>query len=453
MIMTGFNCCTKTLSNSNQDYRLNHGRIHVPPPRRCTEQGIVKSTLREESDTNILNNSHAGNDDLNLPRTYRRLVARKTGLSFRDVAEVEHVELPDPSSLSAGFCLVKVKFAGVNGGCETFRSRGEYWFERNRTVTTFSLGAEGAGVVVAVGPTNDDPGASENIRTGDHVMFIGGAFSEYVTVKTSQCFRIDDTRGSSPEAVALRISGLVAYSSLTYVAGMKAGDTVLVTAGAGATGSYAVQYAKRAGCHVVATCRNEVKSRVLKERFGVDRVIDYSTEDVADVLSADYDGKIDIAYEGVGGMMQAAAWNSLAPGGRLMVVGYISEYPHASKTHSARQTQHIEMKAGSDIKIPLPPSDELFWQGKTYVHSGESMGSNGAETEQPKVAYGNVWPTDPELRQRSLIEAYRLQYGEEQTPVQGLIDPREFRGIESVADAVDYMLTGEAIGKVCISFD
>jgi len=213
---------------------------------------------------------------MSLPSTYRRLVARKTGQSFRDVAEIEHAELPDPSSLSAGCCLVKVKFAGVNGGCETFRSRGEYWFERNKNVDTYSLGAEGAGLVVAAGP--DEDGTMEKIRPGDHVMFVGGAFSEYVTVKTSQCFRIEDARGSSPEAVALRISGLVAYSSLTHVAGMKEGDTVLVTAGAGATGSFAVQYAKRAGCHVVATCRNEVKSRILTERFGVDRVIDYSKE-------------------------------------------------------------------------------------------------------------------------------------------------------------------------------
>jgi NADPH-dependent curcumin reductase CurA len=240
---------------------------------------------------------------------------------------------------------------------------------------------------------------------------------------------------------------------------MKAGDTVLVTAGAGATGSYAVQYAKRAGCHVVATCRNEAKSRILKETFAVDRVIDYSKENVADVLSTEYEGKINIAYEGVGGIMQAVAWNSLAPGGRLMVVGYISEYPHMSTTHSALAQQSLEMNSetsGSGIKNPLPPSDEMFWQGKTYVHdnNNQDTGSTSVEPDQqPRVAYGNVWPTDPELRQRALVEAYRLQYEEEINPVRALIDPREFRGIESVADAIDYMLTGEAIGKVCVAFD
>jgi len=180
-------------------------------------------------------------------------------------------------------------------------------------------------------------------------------------------------------------------------------------------------------------------------------------QNVADVLSADYQGKIDIAYEGVGGMMQALAWNSLAPGGRLMVVGYISEYPHASTTHSSSgPAQSIKVQSGtlsSDMKTPLPPSDELFWQAKTYVHGSESMGSSGVEIDRPKVAYGNVWPSDSELRQRSLVEAYRLQYEEDRNPVQALIDPREFRGIESVSDAIDYMLSGEAIGKVCIAFD
>lgn len=452
--MSVLNYCTKTLSNNNhkrQDPKSsNPCRANVPLLRRSGKEGIVKSTFRNECGT--LNDNVASREEMNLPKSYRRLVARKTGLSFRDVAEVENVQLQDPSSLSAGWCLVKVKFAGVNGGCETFRSRGEYWFERNKNVDTFSLGAEGAGLVVAVGP--DEDGKISKIRPGDHVMFVGGAFSEYVAVKTSQCFRIEDAQGSSPEAVALRISGLVAYSSLTYVAGMKSGDTVLVTAGAGATGSYAVQYAKRAGCHVVATCRNEVKKCILRERFGVDRVIDYSKENVADVLSTEYQGKIDIAYEGVGGMMQAVAWNSLASGGRLMVVGYISEYPHTSTTHSALPQQSIKMRSdtsGSGIKTPLPPSDELFWQGKTYVHDTNS--TVRASDQQPRVAYGNVWPTDPELRQRALIEAYGLQYEEERNPVRALIDPREFRGIESVADAIDYMLTGEAIGKVCVAFD
>ena len=47
--------------------------------------------------------------------------------------------------------IVKVHYAGVNGGCETFRARGEWAFARNREVPEFALGAEGSGTVVATG--------------------------------------------------------------------------------------------------------------------------------------------------------------------------------------------------------------------------------------------------------------------------------------------------------------
>ena len=51
------------------------------------------------------------------------LVARQVGSSFRDVAHVTHVAIPE---LNEGEVLVRVLYAGVNGGCETFRSRGEH---------------------------------------------------------------------------------------------------------------------------------------------------------------------------------------------------------------------------------------------------------------------------------------------------------------------------------------
>ena len=67
-----------------------------------------------------------------LPATYRRLVARRCGDSFRAVAEVQG-GCPMPTAATAGAAplqegevLVRVHYAGVNGGCETFRARGEH---------------------------------------------------------------------------------------------------------------------------------------------------------------------------------------------------------------------------------------------------------------------------------------------------------------------------------------
>ena len=103
-----------------------------------------------------------------LPASFRRLVAPRTGVSLREVASVVSVPTPTPGP---GEVLLRVKYAGVNGGCETFRARGEHWFAANankgrgvtakrpplvifaltRRADCFPLGAEGAGEVVAAG--------------------------------------------------------------------------------------------------------------------------------------------------------------------------------------------------------------------------------------------------------------------------------------------------------------
>lgn len=352
---------------------------------------------------------------------YRRLVAKTTGPSFRDVAVIEHGLSVDElvSGLGDDDVVVRVAYAGVNGGCETFRCRGEYAFTRNVAVKGFALGAEGVGEVVAHGPS------SAGCAVGTPVMFVGGAFSEYVKVKAVMCTPIDTMH---KDYVAIRISGNVAHASLKHVARIQKGDVVLVTAAAGATGSFAAQFAKHVGCHVVATCRSAEKASILNE-YGVDRVIQYTKEDIETVLKKEgYAGAIDVAYEGVGGALQAVAWENLrTETGRLLSVGYISQYPHTSG-YSA----HGVMHASKD----LPPSDELFWGGKTIQ---DPLG---------KVAYGNVWPSDASMRQESLRELCELY---ENGTIRPLIDPAEFQGLESIPDSIDYMLTGNALGKVIVS--
>ena len=362
------------------------------------------------------------------PATFQRLVAQRTGPSFRDVAQVETVPFETlVTNLQDDEVILKVLYAGVNGGCETFRCRGDYAFSRNRESSSgFVLGAEGVGEVVM----------GNLKKQGTLVMFIGGAFSEYVKVKAALCHPIisDDsiiTQGGEEVSslrgyAALRISGHVAHASLCYVANIQPGNVVLVTAAAGATGSFAVQYAKQKKCHVIATCRNEEKAALLNT-LGADRIINYSQEDIESVLASEYDQKVDVAYEGVGGHLQSIAWDSLLSGGQLLSVGYISEYPHNNNNNKNKK----EKKNG------LPPSDELFWGGKTVT-----------EDERNRTAYGNVWPSDPSLRQQSLNEICNLHNQGDVIPI---VDTSQtFQGVHSIPDAVDYMLSGLAIGKVVV---
>lgn len=85
-------------------------------------------------------------------------------------------------------------------------------------------------------------------------------------------------------------------------------------------------------------------------------------QDVASVLKAEYPQGIDVAYEGVGGAMVHAAWENLAPGGRLLTIGYISQYPHANSDGASKP-----------IGEGLPTPQDLFWKGLTVEKDGKTI--------------------------------------------------------------------------------
>lgn len=398
-----------------------HGLVQISRVQPCFRRSarIHLATLNASNVAEpTLHERDSPQNQTPLPTSYRRLIARRTGDSFGAVAEIEELTMPEPKE---GEVLIQVAYAGINGGCETFRCRGEHAFAVNRKLPFFALGAEGAGTVVRVGP------GVTGLQPGQHVTFIGGAFSEYFVGKAALCWPVE---AATPEAVALTISGTVANAALKYVGNMQPGETVLVTAAGGATGSFAVQLAKAAGCHVVATCGNDKKAEKLNA-LGLDRVINYKTESIEEVLKCEYNGKIDVAYEGVGGMLQAAAWDALrVPGGRLLAVGYISEYPHV--TENVRVAQEL----GQQRDGALPPSAELFWGGWTV------------ESPDGKMAYGKVWPADRADTLKAKKEVFDMhQHGK----LQAWVDTgAEFIGLEQVPVAVEHMLTGQAEGKVVV---
>jgi NADPH:quinone reductase-like Zn-dependent oxidoreductase len=114
-------------------------------------------------------------------------------------------------------------------------------------------------------------------------------FSEFAVVPARRALKVPC---AAPEVVALLTSGLTASIALEEVGRLQLPGnnskvtvsnsggkqqkqrTVLVTAAAGGTGQFAVQLAKLAGCHVVATCGGAAKAQLLRQ-LGVDRVIDY----------------------------------------------------------------------------------------------------------------------------------------------------------------------------------
>lgn len=162
-----------------------------------------------------------------------------------------------------------MKYAGINGGCETFRVRGEYAFASNRNKDSFALGAEGAGIVAAVGDE------VKNLEVGQAVACNGAAsFAEYGITQASMCTPVP---APTPEAVALVLSAVTASVALDCTAAVQPGEVVLVTAAAGGTGHFAVQLAQLAGARVVAVAGGAAK-KVKLQQLGVERVIDHKQE-------------------------------------------------------------------------------------------------------------------------------------------------------------------------------
>ena len=131
---------------------------------------------------------------------------------------------------------------------------------------------------------------------------------------------------------------------------------------------------------------------------------------------------MDVAFEGVGGALLQTVLEHLKDDGRLLQVGYISEYPH--NPNRDVETANNELEASS-----------LFWKSETIKRGRQTI-------------YGNAWPKDfgavAPCKQRVLD----LHASGE---LMALVDEkRVFDGLESVSDAIEYMLSGEAVGKVVV---
>ena len=119
--------------------------------------------------------------------------------------------------------------------------------------------------------------------------------------------------------------GLTAYFGLLDVGQAKAGETVVVSAAAGAVGSLVGQLAKLHGCRAVGIAGSDAKCAWLKE-LGYDAAINYRTENVAAALKTHCPKGIDVYFDNVGGEILEAALSLLNLRGRVAVCGMISQY-------------------------------------------------------------------------------------------------------------------------------
>jgi NADPH2:quinone reductase len=234
--------------------------------------------------------------------------------SWCEPAALAFEEVPSPA-LVAGSVRISVRAAGVNFA-DNLIIAGKY---QVRPSLPFSPGFEVAGRVAAVAPE------VTGVRPGERVLAVVdyGGFAEEVVVPAENVFPLPD--GVDDVAAAgFAVAYGTSHLGLTYKAGLRAGETLLVHGAAGGVGLTAVEIGKVLGARVIATAGGRDKL-VVAEAKGADALIDYRSEDIRDRVLALTDGSgVDVVYDPVGGTAFEASLRCTRPGGRILIVGFAS---------------------------------------------------------------------------------------------------------------------------------
>lgn len=222
-----------------------------------------------------------------------------------DVLRFEDVEVPSPGD---GQLLVRVRAAALNFP-DLLMIAGKY---QERPALPFIPGVELTGEVV---------GSGERVLGAPAAG--SGAFAEYALMDAAAAFPVPDQMPDH-EAAALFLTYQTGHVGLHRRARLKAGEMVLVHAGAGGVGSAAIQLAKAADAKVIATAGGPEKVAVCL-KLGADHAIDYLAGDFVGPVKDLTGGRgADVIYDPVGGDVFDSSRRCIAFEGRIVVVGFTS---------------------------------------------------------------------------------------------------------------------------------
>jgi len=217
-------------------------------------------------------------------------------------------EMPDPQ-LQEDDVLVQVHAAGVNP-LDSKIAHGEFKLILPYRLPLI-LGNDFAGVVVRVGSRvrRFEPGDEVYARPdADRI----GAFAQFIAIREDS-LAIKPKDLTMEEAASIPLVGLTAWQALIEKASLKQGQKVLIHAGSGGVGTFAIQLAKYVGA-IVATTTSAANLDWVKA-LGADIVIDYTKDDFATILR-DYD----VVLNSLGGDVLEKSLQVLGPGGKLISI-------------------------------------------------------------------------------------------------------------------------------------
>lgn len=297
-----------------------------------------------------------------------RLAARPSGLP--QAADWELTTETMPAS-SPGQFVVAVSYLSIDPAMRGWMNEGVSYIPPVEVGAVMRAGA--IGQVMA----SEHPG----FAVGDWVF---GAFGvqEHALSDGRDVLKLD-TSLAPPTAYlgALGLTGLTAYFALLDVGRVRAGETVVVSAAAGAVGSVAGQIAKLKGCRAIGIAGGQEKCRVLVEELGFDAAIDYKAENVRRVLREHAPGGVDVYLDNVGGDVLDAVLTRLARGARVIICGAVSQYNGAKVQGPANYLMLLVARAsmtGMVIfdyadRFPEATAELARWLGAGRITSREHI--------------------------------------------------------------------------------
>lgn len=161
---------------------------------------------------------------------------------------------------------------------------------------------------------------------GTYLYGMGGV-QLYAVTDGKGWFPIDPTLAPLPVYTsALGMTGFTAYFGLLDVGQPKAGETVLVSAAAGAVGSMVGQIAKLHGCRVVGIAGSAAKCDYVVRELGFDACFNYKTDHLHQALKTHCPDGVDVYFDNVGGEILDATLGHINVGARIVICGAISQY-------------------------------------------------------------------------------------------------------------------------------
>ncbi len=267
-----------------------------------------------------------------------------------DVLRYEDAPKPEPGP---GELLIRVKATAVNPVDVAIRAG--YLRAMRDVAKPFILGWDFSGVVEACGE------GTTKFQRGDEVfglkeLWRQGNYAQFTAVPENVC-AAKPTGLDHATAAAIPLAGLTAWQALFDHAGLQSGQKVLIHAGAGGVGHFAIQFAKAKGITVAATASTH--NQEFLSQLGADQPIDYTATKFEDVVT-----DADAVIESKGGDVRDRSWKTLKPGGILVALIGPPPSEDDAAAHKVRQTlMWVHPDADQLAEIA-----ELVAAGKVKVH-------------------------------------------------------------------------------------